>query len=215
MRTMGKVTAVKAKGRSERWTVFLDGEAWIVADAELRTRFSLHAGEEVSAEAKAQAEAGAKRLAAHDRAMRMLAARGRSEKDLARRLKDKGVDEANAREAVERLARAGLVDDASFAKHYARQKASSGHGRRRIAMELARQGVNQALTREALDDTFSDEGVDADGSLERLAERRWKGMVRLEPEARRRRMVSFLARRGHGMDAIRRVLARLGDRERE
>lgn len=213
MRVMGKVTAVKAKGRSERWTVFLDEQSWIVADAELRTRCSLHVGEEVSAETKAAAEAGARKLAAHDRAMRMLAARGRSEKELTRRLKDKGVDEANAKEAVERLARAGLVNDASFARHYARQKASGGHGRRRIAMELSRQGVDQGVAREALDDTFADEGVDADGSLMRLAERRWKGMGRLDAQARYRRMVSFLARRGHGMDAIRRVLARLGERE--
>jgi regulatory protein len=206
---MHTVTSVRPRGRQQRWTVHLDGEPWIVVDADLRTKYALHEGEPVSPETRAQAMREAAQLAAHDRATRMLAARGRSARDLGRRLVGKGIGAAEAEKAVDRLRRVGLVDDARFAVHYARQKASAGHGRRRIAGELSRQGVDESHVRTALDDAFSDAGVDAEGQLWSVASRRWQGLARLEPQVRQRRLTAFLARRGHGMDAIRRVLQRL------
>lgn len=212
---MRQVTKVRPKGRQQRWTVFLDGEAWVVVDAEIRTKFSVHEGESLEPGTCHRIEEEAERLAALDRATRMLAARGRSAKELERKLKERGIGVEKAQETVERLSRTGLVDDARHAVHYARQKAFSGHGRRRIELELARQGVDGSLTRSALDEAFADEGVDAEGRLWSVAQRRWQGMSRLEPMARRRRLTSFLARRGHEMGDIQRIVERLEREERE
>lgn len=209
---MRRVTAIKPKGRTQRWTVFVDGKPFAVVDADLRVKHSLHADEPISDETCTQLKADAARLAAWDRASRMLATRGRAAKDLERRLVEKGTKGSDAREAVERLSRTGLVDDARFAATYARQKAWAGHGPRRIAMELSRQGVESSSIRSAVDEALADPSVDAADRLLTIAERRWKGLAKLDELTRKRRLTAFLARRGHGMDAIRTVLTRLGSK---
>ena len=112
---MRTVTAIKPKGRTQRWTVHVDGRPFAVVDADLRVKHSLHVDEPITDEACAALLADAARLEAWDRASRMLAARGRAAKDLERRLVEKGTRAKDAKEAVERLSRTGLVDDARFA----------------------------------------------------------------------------------------------------
>jgi regulatory protein len=146
----------------------------------------------------------------YDRALDLLEARARSVVELRRALIKKGEPVADVDSAIERLRRAGLLDDASYARQLARSKAlGAGQSRRRIAQELARRGVARSVGDEAIAAVFDEEVVDEDGNIERVARKKMKTLAKLDSQVQRRRLYAFLARRGYDVDAINEVLGRL------
>lgn len=205
---MPKVTAIKPRGRArDRFLVYIDEEALATANSDLLVEFSIHVDEELDETVREEFVAKARILGARDRAMRMLAAQGRSVVGLERRLTEKGETRSDAREVVRQLAELGLLDDAAFARSFVRSKVRR-HGRRRIAMELAREGVSDAIANEALDEVLGDPTLDAGDTLQRLIERKMYELARLDGVTRERRILGFCQRRGFGLsetlDALRR-----------
>jgi regulatory protein len=146
-------------------------------------------------------------LETFDRALTMLAARGRASADLRRVLLRKGEPAERVSMAIERLERAGFVDDASFAREFTRSKAvSGGLSKRRVQQELSKRGVARDVSDEAIETVFLEEGVDEGASIERVARKKLRSLSNVDAATRRRRLYSFLARRGYDSDAIGRVL---------
>lgn len=202
------VTAIKPRGRSrDRYVVHVDGEPFATVDSDLLVAFSVHVDEELDAARQAELLSRAELLGARDRAVRMLAAQGRSVTGLERRLVEKGEAREHAREVVRQLVELGLMSDAAFARSFVRSRAGR-HGRRRIAMELAREGVDDAVAREALDEVLGDPTLEAHETLARLVERKMRELARYDAQTRDRRVLGFCQRRGFGLtetlDAMRR-----------
>ena len=146
-------------------------------------------------------------LDTYDRALNMLAARGRASADLRRILIRKGEPVDRVAIAIERLERAGFVDDASFARQFTRSKAvGAGLSRRRVQQELAKRGVARDVSDEAIETVFIEEDVDKKTSIERVARKKLRSLSSVDDATRKRRLYSFLARRGYDSDAISRVL---------
>src|SRR5207245_9313922 len=86
----------------------------------------------------------------YDRALNMIALRARSASELHRLLVRKGEEAEYVDIAIERLVRAGFLDDSSFAKQFTRSKvAGAGLSRRRVQPELARRGVPRDIVESA------------------------------------------------------------------
>ena len=82
-----------------------------------------------------------------------------------------------------------------------------------IAMELSRKGVARPVVDQVLQELAEDEGGgDERSAAEAVAERRLRGMAKLEPEARQRRLYGFLVRRGFAMGVAAEVARRLARR---
>jgi regulatory protein len=145
----------------------------------------------------------------YDRAMMMLAARGRASGELKRLLVRKGEDPRAVDTVIERLTAAGFLDDEAFSRQFARSKTTTGTSRRRIEQELGRKGVDRSLAKEAIEQTFAEENVDEQVAIDRAAEKKLRTLARVDDLTRRRRLYSYLARRGFDADAINGVLARL------
>jgi len=149
-------------------------------------------------------------LAAYDRAVNMLALRGRSSQELRRRLVQKGEDAPVVDIVIERLTHAGFLDDASFARQFARSKAlGAGLSRRRLKQELSRKGIAGSVSEEAIADVFSEEAIDEDAAIERVARKKLKSLAQLDEATQRRRLFAFLARRGYDSSDIARVVRAL------
>lgn len=207
----GVVTALVASARREgRFEVAVDGKSAAVVSLDLIERLGLRVGvvlDEVQGSALVD---GAAALAVYDRAVGMLAAQGRSAKDLRRRLLLKGARPEHADAAVARLTEAGYLDDASYARQVARSRvAGRGDSRRRVAQVLGQKGVAREVVDEAVRDVFADEAVDEDALVEEAARKKVRTLGGVDAAARRRRLYAFLARRGHDGAAIRRVMARV------
>jgi regulatory protein len=206
---MQTVTAIRAKGRStDRLVVELDGARFVTLSVDFLARHPVRVGDLLDeARRSALAREGA-RQQAHDRAVRMLAAGGKSREGLRRRLREKGCDSADALEAVDRLAAQGLLDDAAFARSYVRSRGRA-LGRLRLQQDLARKGIARELAVTAIE-AVRDEGLlDEEESIARLAERKARSLAGLDRPTRLRRLTGFLARRGFSGAQIRAALRRL------
>jgi regulatory protein len=119
-------------------------------------------------------------------------------------------------EALVRLTRLGYIDDAAFARQFARARLlAGGQSRYRIRSELLRRGVDRGLAESAIEDTLADESVDEAAILERVAEKKARSLAKVDPLTRRRRLYGFLARRGFESDEIRGAVERIERAERE
>lgn len=110
-------------------------------------------------------------------------------------LRRRGVPDDAAGEVLDRLTDVGLVDDAAFAEAWVRSR-HAGRGLARVALgrELAARGVSG----DAVDAALATVDDDAEESAARdLVRRRAPAMARLDPEARLRRLVGLLTRRGY------------------
>ncbi len=208
---VGVVTAIVATSRREgRFEVAVDGRGAATVSLELVERLALRVGQVLDEGRGAALADAAAALATYDRAVGMLAAQGRSAKELRRRLLLKGARAEHADAAVARLTEAGFLDDAEFARQVARSRvAGRGDSRRRVAQVLAQKGVARDVVDEAVAEVFADEGVDEDALVEAAARKRVRTLGAVDAATRRRRLYAFLARRGHDGSAIRRVMDRV------
>ena len=148
--------------------------------------------------------------------IRMLASRPRAVNEVLRRLRERGHNPSAAAEAVGRMEAKGLLDDQEFARHFARVRSARGHGRTRLLTDLLARGVERRLAERAIDETLDAEGVDESAQARTLAQKRL-GQIdgRLPSETKRRRVLSYLNRRGYsGREVIDLVDELLGDASR-
>lgn len=128
---------------------------------------------------------------AYQRALGLLVRREHSRKELARKLRAKGVATDDMDVVLETLCRQEFQSDERFAEALARTRAGSAHGPSRIRAELASHGIGRDLVEAALEACQADWQASAQG----LVARRYGGKD-LSDQALRRKAVDFLLRRG-------------------
>jgi regulatory protein len=148
---------------------------------------------------------------AYETALVLLGSRAHSSEELRRKLLRKGFEKSEVATVLNRLTENGLVDDAKFAAEFARSKLTGQRPAsvRRVRQELLRRGVDGGVASEALDTTVSEEGVDERSALEIAARKKLLSMGSLDESVQRRRLFSYLARKGYELDDINRLLARI------
>jgi regulatory protein len=137
--------------------------------------------------------------AARDICLRLLTDRARTRHELAQALRQKGVPDDAAEQVLSRFDEVGLIDDAAFAGQWVRSRhRSRGLGRRAIAQELRRKGVDAEIAGEALAEV---DGAAEEQRARELVDRKLRSMRVDSPDDRvvaARRLVGMLARKGYG-----------------
>lgn len=140
-------------------------------------------------------------------ALYLLGRRGRTTRELRDKLSEKKYEPEEIAETIRRLAEMGLLNDATFAENYARDKvAIYRRGRYRIGLDLLRKGVKKEDIDNALATIEDDDEMAAAQSL---AAARLKNWDALEPLKRRARLLSLLQRRGFSAKVVRAVIEKL------
>jgi regulatory protein len=205
------ITAITASARAAgRFDLLVDQQPVARLGIQGLERLKLRIGLPVDLRLAAAIAEEAMVSRAYDRAMMMLAARGRASGELKRLLVRKGEDAKVVDVVIERLTAAGFLDDDAFARQFTRSKTTGGISRRRIEQELSRKGVDRSVAADAVAETFVEEDVDESAAIERAAEKKLRTLGKVDEPTRRRRLYSYLARRGFDVDAINTVVARLG-----
>jgi regulatory protein len=190
-----------------RFSLEVDGQEVATLSIEAIERLRLGTGVALDERTSLEIEREAGILETYDRALNMLAARGRASADLRRVLVRKGEPADRVDAAIVRLEHAGFLDDAIFARQYTRSKAvGGGLSRRRVQQELSKRGVAREVSNEAIEAVFVEEGVDEAASIERVARKKLRSLSSVDAPTRKRRLYSFLARRGYDSADISRVL---------
>ena len=145
---------------------------------------------------------------AMEHALRLLAVRDRSSRELEERLAGKGFSPEAAAAVVARLREAGLVDDGRFARQWAIQRLGSGAGGpARVRFELARKGISRDIADRALEEAMEGRGeaqlalLAVEGRARRRAPRGHDDLRRLQHN---------LLRRGFSSDAALEAVLTLG-----
>jgi SOS response regulatory protein OraA/RecX len=160
---MGLVTGIGARRGSRSREIVLDGHEWRVTSADVLSALEIRVGHIEPAEDLGVRLDAAEPRQARDRALRLLAYRDRSVRDLVGRLTGDGYPEAVAAQVAADLARVGIVDDGRFAHNTARVLATvRGFGRLRIRRELESHGIDEGLAEAALSEALpEDEELDS------------------------------------------------------
>ena len=183
---MPTVTRLRDDGRG-RVAVELDDAPWRTLPVDVVVRSGLLEGRTLDRGALRLLRRELRRAEALAVAGRALRRRDLSERGIAERLARASVAPAAVEESLEVLSRAGLVDDARFARTRADTLADRGYGDAAIRHDLGRQGVGRALIEAAL------EGLEPERErARRLVERRGPGM----------KTARFLASKGFGEEAL-------------
>jgi regulatory protein len=208
---MAIVTGIVASPRKEgRFDLMLDGKARGLVSLELIDRYQLRIGVELDDARRAEIDEGIATLATYDRALNMLAANPRSERELRRRLVQKGEPEARVDAALARLVASGVVNDETFARQFTRSRVlGRGASRRRVRDELFKRGVSGQAAAQAIAEVFEDEQVDETALVEAAARKKLRGLGSVDEVTRRRRLYAFLMRRGYDSAQIRDAIARV------
>ncbi len=189
--------------KSGRFDVVIDGRRHVRLSIEAIERLKLASGVELNDATARAIDRETALLATYDRALDMLAMRARSAAELRRLLVRKGEPAEFVDVAVARLLAAGILDDAEFARQFARGKVlGAGYSRGRLLQELRRRGVSRDVAVAAIEAVFSEERLDEAASIERVARKKLQSLRRLDAPTQRRRLYAFLARRGFDSDDI-------------
>jgi regulatory protein len=200
-----RITGIEPQQRrSERVSVFVDGEFALGVDGAVIVAMGLRVGQPIDA-ARLQELARAEECRrALDLALRFLGYRARSRAEVRQRLARKGYEEETIDSVIEKLAQAGLIDDSQFTEAWVRARSTGrAMGPRRIAWELRQKGVDAETVREAVD------RIDAETELGLALKvgRQKAESVRGEPmPVVRRKVAAALQRRGFSWEVTARVL---------
>ena len=128
-------------------------------------------------------------------ALRQLERRARTVFEVRKNLRGRGFSAAQTAGVISRLSGLGYLDDLAYAVRYAAWAAmEKPMGRRRVAHELMRRGIDRDTIDRALGSAFKDN--EEAGALDRALKRSVRG-ARVPPDEKTlQRVTSYLLRRG-------------------
>ena len=196
-----RLLAIQELPQSKRVKLLFDDDTVLKTQPYLIADLGLYSGMELSESDYRALLAAAGKASAKARAVRIVAAAGVSEKELQKRLVQKGEDTQDAEEAVGWLKELHLLDDRETARQLVTSAVSKGYGRARIKNILYEKGIPQEYWADALDTV-----PEMDDAIDRFLARRWQGTAPDEKEIKK--AVDALIRRGHSWKDIQSGLRR-------
>ena len=193
-----------SRHKKGRILVFLeDGACLKITEQELLD-FGLRSGDDLGQEAlgrlKEAAGVSNTRAAAAD----LIGKRAMSRRDLERKLREKGANEAEARYAAEWLEAIGALNDAEYAAALVRHYSGMGYGPARVREKLYEKGIPRELWEDALEE-LPEEG----GQVDAFLQSKLRG--RIPDEKEKRRLTNALLRRGFPWGEVRAAWERLNE----
>lgn len=204
----GMITSVERQKKSKfRYNIFIDGDFAFSVHEDIMIKHRLIKGEAVEREDIARIVQDDERHQAYLEAIRYIGRRPRSFKEVQMHLKEKGYEPERISETVERLRTERYLDDGAFAKLWSEHRITAQKkGRRWVEMELSQKGVDDSDISAALSQIDPEEEYTA--ALE-LGAKKWR-ITTGEPYERKRKVLTFLLRRGFSGELAGRVLREIG-----
>jgi len=197
---MSVITALRASSNGAAIRVERDGAKWLRLPVHLVADLGLHTGEQMDEARVAQIEQAAELERLWEAVLRYTVARGRSHREVVRRLRDRRADDAQVAAVLARLSAAGLSDEEANADQRVERLAARGWPTRRMRSEMLRVGFSHETVARAVED-----GVPPDHDEALLARAIERSGI---PEAAsdRTRMADRLVRQGFPPAAVREAI---------
>jgi len=200
---VGLITALKSqKKRRHRLSIFIDGEYRLSVSE--NAAVGLRVGKELSEEDIHQLEEEDEVEKGYQGALLSISRRPHAEQEIRRKMQRRGLSRSVQESVLNRLRSVALLDDAEFARIWVENRtAFRPRGARALAIELRQKGISRAEIDSAL------EGFDEAEAAYRAGQKaahRWKNVSK---EEFRKKIGSYLSRRGFSYPMISSVISRL------
>ena len=144
-------------------------------------------------------------------AYRFLSYRPRSKKEVERKLKEKKISGENIVSIISLLEKNNYLNDREFTLNWVKYRMENRpSGRRSLEYELREKGVDSEIIKDSLDEVYTGEFDEYEVAV-RLAEKKIASLrkVKTEDNIVKRRLFSYLHRKGFSYDTIERVMSDL------
>jgi regulatory protein len=196
------ITSVELQKRQKhRYNVFINEEYAFAVHEDVLMKYRLFKGQSIDAATLEEVLLDEERQDAYVRAIRWLGSRQRTEREIRVYLQRKEYEEGVIDHCVKRLEAQRYVDDARFSQALAQERLKlQGKGKQWIRQELLHKGVDKGTVQEAV---ASIDPEDETAAAVLIAKKRWKSLANAEDlVAARRKLYSYLARRGYSAAAV-------------
>ncbi|MDQ3704248.1 MAG: RecX family transcriptional regulator [Chloroflexota bacterium] len=227
------ITALQADPADpNRVHVFIDGKHAVAVSLDVAANERLTVGQTCPPQRLEQLHQAQAQDDIYQKALAFLSYRPRSAREVEQRLRRKGFTPEQVSGVMERLRSQKYIDDHEFARFWVGNRMTfNPRGPRLLRSELRQKGVPSDIVEEVMKEQVETQeelvqqaeelkvgqnpgpdepvpGTDLANALA-LARKRLRTYGNLEPQVARRRLSSFLARRGYGFDVIDQVWRRV------
>ena len=195
---------IQAK-RKDRVSVFLNGEFAFGLHQDVLLKSGIAKGDLLTEREIEEICDLEERRSAKEKAMRLLAHRARSRKELNDRLFRAGFSENHIEWTLGELDRLNLINDAEFAKMFARDRMlSKPMGEFLLRQELRHKGILDPDIELAIQEAYKEQSESQ--YARKLAVKQKKKQMKLNPEKAQQRVADFLQRRGFHWDITKDIM---------
>jgi regulatory protein len=195
---MGKtITAITAQKRDKkRVNIFFDGE-FAFGISRIVAAW-LQVGQNLTDEQISKLISKDQDEVAYQRAIKLITYRDRSIAEIRQSLHQKQIPEEIIENVINRLGENGLLDDKRFANLWIENRNEfRPRSHRMLALELRKKGISEDIISQVLENTTADEEL-----AHKAAQKQIRRYMTLEWQDFRRKLGSFLARRGFSYETV-------------
>jgi regulatory protein len=201
---MNTVTVVETRKNRQGVKIILDGGSAFSLSLAVAVEAGLHKGQTLSIPEIERLKSTEQLHRSLNSALRYMSPRPRSEVEIRTRLSRHGFDTETIQKVLAQLKKQGLVDDVAFAQFWRENRENfRPRSRRFMELELKQKGVDAEIIAEATIDVDDDQGA------YRAAQKKARSLSGLDYPSFRKRMGSFLKRRGFDYELINRIIDRI------
>ncbi|MBI4549346.1 MAG: regulatory protein RecX [Candidatus Omnitrophica bacterium] len=144
---------------------------------------------------------------AFDHALKLLAIRKRTVRQLEHRLEEKSFDSSVIREVVARLKENKLLDDSDFAREFVTEKMSRGSaGRLKLTAALRQKGISESIVKKTVAEL--DPEAEYQAALN-LALHKAESLGGMERVRKQKKIYDYLARKGYRFSLCRDIVRKI------
>jgi regulatory protein len=193
------------KGKKNRVSVFLDNAFAFGLDQDVLIRAGIARGDVLTEERVAEILCLEERHRAKLKAMRLLAVRSRSRKELTDRLHQAKFSSAAVDWALQEMERLQLINDAEFARAFSQNRmVSKPVGKMLLQRELSMRGLSETEIQIGVQQAYDGQ---SEGEIARaLAVKRKNNCRNLDEQKAKKRVADFLMRRGFPWQVVAEIL---------
>ena len=199
------ITKIEPQKNEERVNIYLDGEFAFGLMKEIQYKYGLTEDMNIDKEYIDKVLMAEEQSKANNYALKFLAYRQRSKKEIIDKLAEKGFEDKFIENTLVYLKSYDLVDDLEFAKSFAKDKINlNKQGPQRIKYELYKKGISKEIIEKVLDEDDNE----YNRALE-LAKKKLPSYKNDDRNAIYRKLGGFLQRRGYSYECVSKVLKEL------
>lgn len=206
---MPRITDLKPQARrTDRYNLYLDGSYRFPVSANTVLAAGLHVGLEITEEELLNVQEAAEIGNAHDKALNQLDLRRRSTKEIRDYLWRKDFEPQVIQAVIDRLTKAGLLNDEEFARAWIRDRLLlKPKSKRALSAELFAKGISRDIADRVLDELDGDDEL---GALKDSLERKLRQSKYAQAE-NNDKLIAALAREGYRYSDIKSCLLQRDD----